>query len=451
MSWYNKVAWTEGLFLRPQLFQQQERYLEHLAHRRAEPLNPFFWGFSKFELDTEALPLGRIGVNAAEGIFADGTPFDAPAHTDLPAPLTIEPDHVGQTLCLALPARAAQSEETTFEEPSPASTSLARYSVFDEEVRDANSTGLGAKTVQLSQLRLRLLPQAQLNPGWQGLPVARVTKRHADGSIELDTTLMPPVSVFGASTVLAGWVGNLHGLCELRAQALATRLCGNDGKSSEVAEVADFLLLQVLNRHQPVLSHWLNVRRIGTERLYALLLAMSGELATLVRPSTRRPPSYHPYEHNNPYWSFRDLIWDVHLMMNDVLERSAQKIPLGSRPNGLSIANIDPVEFKGYASLVFAVSAQMPANELVSQFPARCKLGPNDRLAELIRSHLPGIPLMPLPVPPRQMPFHAGFVYFQIESGGPLWDHLAKHGGLALHVGTEFPSLTLELWGIREK
>uniref|UniRef100_UPI0018CBC8F7 type VI secretion system baseplate subunit TssK n=2 Tax=Pseudacidovorax TaxID=433923 RepID=UPI0018CBC8F7 len=53
MSWYNKVAWSEGLFLRPQLFQQQERYLEHLAHKRAATLGPFFWGFSHYAIDAE--------------------------------------------------------------------------------------------------------------------------------------------------------------------------------------------------------------------------------------------------------------------------------------------------------------------------------------------------------------------------------------------------------------
>ncbi|MDT3530749.1 hypothetical protein [Cronobacter sakazakii] len=30
----NKVIWSEGLFLRPQLFQQQERYLEYFSHKR---------------------------------------------------------------------------------------------------------------------------------------------------------------------------------------------------------------------------------------------------------------------------------------------------------------------------------------------------------------------------------------------------------------------------------
>ena len=70
MSWYNKVAWSEGLFLRPQLFQQQERYLEHLAHKRAAALSPFFWGFSRYGIDAESLSLGKVVLSSAAGTSA---------------------------------------------------------------------------------------------------------------------------------------------------------------------------------------------------------------------------------------------------------------------------------------------------------------------------------------------------------------------------------------------
>ena len=96
MSWYNKVVWSEGLFLRPQLFQQQERYLEHFAHKRAAALSPFFWGFQHLAIDAEALALGKLVVSGATGLFQDGTPFDAPAHAKLPAPLALRHEHLNQ-------------------------------------------------------------------------------------------------------------------------------------------------------------------------------------------------------------------------------------------------------------------------------------------------------------------------------------------------------------------
>ena len=455
MSWYNKVAWSEGLFLRPQLFQQQERYLEHFAHRRAASLSPFFWGFSHYAIDSESLSLGKVVLARGAGIFADGTPFDTPGQTPPPAPLTIRPEHLEQIIYLAVPIRTPHGEETSFDEPGPgassASASLARFNVFDTELRDANSIGQGPKTVQLSQLRMRLLPERELTDAWLGLPLTRVTTLRSDGSISLDPKLIPPVAGYGASAMLTDWLTNLHGLCRLRAESLAGRLSGNDGKSSEAAEVSDFLLLQILNRSEPLLEHWLRVGETSPEVIYGMLRTLSGELATFVRASTRRPLPHPPYNHADPYLSFKELVADVQALLNEVLVRSAQNIPLATRPNGVRVASIDPSLLQGFSGLVFAVAAHTPADQLATQFPARCKVGPSDRLAELIRAHLPGIPLQPLPVPPRQIPFNAGFVYFQLDQRGPLWDHMVKHGGLALHLASEFPGLRMELWGVRDK
>ena len=76
-------------------------------------------------------------------------------------------------------------------------------------------------------------------------------------------------------------------------------------------------------------------------------------------------------------------------------------------------------------------------------------MAPSDRLPELVRLHLPGLVLRVLPVPPRQIPFNAGYVYFQLEAQGSHWEHLQIHGGIGLHVGKTFPNLRMELWGVR--
>lgn len=65
----NKVVWSEGLFLRPQLFQQQERYFEYIAHKRAATISPFFWGFAQYEIDREALSYGKLVLRSGQGFF----------------------------------------------------------------------------------------------------------------------------------------------------------------------------------------------------------------------------------------------------------------------------------------------------------------------------------------------------------------------------------------------
>jgi type VI secretion system protein ImpJ len=447
MSWHNKVVWSEGLFLRPQLFQQQERYLESFAHKRAAPLSPFFFGFSHFSIDSEALALGKVIVKSASGVFTDGTPFDTPGSMPPPAPLTIRHEHLAQLIYLAVPIRVPNGEETTFDEKSD---SLARYAAFDTDLRDTNSVAQGPKPVQLSNLRLRLVPEKELTAAWIGLALTRVKTIRADGSIELDETLIPPVNGYGASELLTSWLGKIHELTRLRANALAHRLTGGDGQAGMAAEVSDYLLLQTLNRYEPLLQHLRRVPTTSPSDLYALLLSMAGELSTYVRTETRRPLDSHPpYQHSAPHICLKPLIDDTHRLLNAVLVRSAQSIPLDEHAHGMRNAVVDPSEMQRFTALVLAVHAQMPPDVLQQQFAAQAKAGPSERLPDLVRSNLPGIVLQALSVPPRQIPFNAGYVYYEFTRSGPLWDEVAKHGGVALHVAGDFPSLKLELWGVR--
>ena len=447
MSWYAKVAWQEGLFFRPQLFQQQERYFEKYAHMRAAPLSPFFFGFAHYGLDLESLALGKVIVKSAAGVFADGTPFDAPGNTPLPPPLTIRPEHLDQVIYLAVPVRLPNCEETTF---ANTADSMARYQVFDTELRDSNSVGLAPESVQLSNLRLRLVPEKELGDAWIGLALTCVKTIRADGSIELDDTIVPPVSGYGASDLLTSWVTKIHDLAHLRANALSQRLAGTDDTTASAATVTDYLLLQILNRYEPLLQHMLRVPTTSPADVYTLLIAMAGELSTHLRTNTRRPLDTHPpYQHTTPHLCLKPVVDDTHRLLNAVLVRSAQSIVLEDQGHGMRNAVVDPVDMQGFASLVLAVHAAMPPDALRQQFLAQAKAGSSEKLPSLVRSHLPGIGMQVLPVPPRQIPFNAGYIYYELMQGGALWEEVVRHGGIALHVAGDFPSLKLELWGVR--
>ena len=78
MSHRSKVVWSEGLFLRPQHFQQHDRYLERYLQVRSDALRSHGWGFSELRLDRDLLRLGKVAINSAQGVFPDGTPFSMP-------------------------------------------------------------------------------------------------------------------------------------------------------------------------------------------------------------------------------------------------------------------------------------------------------------------------------------------------------------------------------------
>ena len=54
-----------------------------------------------------------------------------------------------------------------------------------------------------------------------------------------------------------------------------------------------------------------------------------------------------------------------------------------------------------------------------------------------------------LPAAPRELPYTAGFNYFELDKQGDLWPQVLRGGALALHLAGEFPDVEIALWAIR--
>src|SRR3954464_11110869 len=105
MSAHNRVIWSEGLFLQPQHFQQQDRHFERYVETRCQALVPHSWGFTEIEFERDFLKIGKVKLRRLAGIFPDGTPFRMPDDDPLPAPIDIGPDVRDQRLHIAVPLR----------------------------------------------------------------------------------------------------------------------------------------------------------------------------------------------------------------------------------------------------------------------------------------------------------------------------------------------------------
>ena len=53
MTGKNRVAWREGMFLRPQHFQAQERYFDAHIRARVDSVQPYAWGFTSITIDED--------------------------------------------------------------------------------------------------------------------------------------------------------------------------------------------------------------------------------------------------------------------------------------------------------------------------------------------------------------------------------------------------------------
>ncbi|OUJ16191.1 type VI secretion system baseplate subunit TssK [Acetobacter sp. DsW_063] len=440
MSWANRVVWQEGMFLRAQHFQQQDRWSSQALGRGLTMLRPYSWGFTELVIARDLLSSGRFGLASAAGLFEDGTQFFAPDESELPQPL-LAPDSARDVLVhLAVPiAGPGRAEFGDAGRP-------VRFQAREMDIDDTHSGATAQATIQIGRLAPRLMLDTDDRAGFLCLPVARIVEVTADRRVILDPNWIPPVISCHVSSVLANLLVELVGVLHQRREAIAARLTAIGAKSN--SEVTDFMLLQRINGWQSLLSHLADTGRIHPEELYRKFLEMAGELATFTE-SSRRPESFETYRHDDLQRSFAPVTAAIRRSLSSVLEQTAVQIPLREHRHGVRVGTITDRTILVGGSIVLVAHADVPSETLRRDFPKTAKIGAVEHIRELVNVALPGIELRLLPVAPRQMPYIPGAQYFELERHSPHWEAMKHSGGFAIHVSNDFPNLMLELWAIR--
>src|SRR5690554_1392867 len=190
MAHTSKVVWSDGLFIKPQHFQQQQRYLEHQINERALAVSDFLYGFSDLELNAEYLSFGRVGLVRASGLFPDGTRFNLPQDDVAPEPLEITDASVAnQVVYLALPL----ASDTLAEVAWPDAPVTGRFRAEGVEIRDLHSVDGDTHRIEVARIAPRLMLERDDRSAYASLAVGRILEKRPDGSLVMDPGFLPTI------------------------------------------------------------------------------------------------------------------------------------------------------------------------------------------------------------------------------------------------------------------
>lgn len=441
MSSSNKIVWHEGMFLQPQHFQQHDRYIENLVNHKVEAIDKNHWGFSELSVDHELFAIGKINIISAKGIFPDGTPFNIP-HTDkLPKSFVIPEGLSNEALYLALPLRQHSVEIGT-----ETSEQSHRYNVLESTVSDSTIEVEQTTNVKVGSLACKILTEHDDLSGYTCIAFAKIKESRSNDQITMDKTFLTTWLDIHSTNSLSDYIKEVHQLLNHRAEMLAGRL--TDTQQAGTAEIVDFMLLQLVNRYEPLFHYLIRKRPLHPEQLYTILIQLMGEMATYTN-NQRRPIEPPSYQHNNLFATFQPIIKAVRQALSMVLEQNATSIKLEDRSHGLWVGQVHDKTLFNTSDFVLAVYADAPTETIRTLFPNQLKIAPVEQIRTLVSRALPGVPINAIAVAPRQIPYHSNFSYFTINTQHEIWKLMEKSGGIALHIGTKIPGLKLELWAIK--
>lgn len=438
-----KVVWSEGMLLRPQHFQHNDRYYNYQLAIRTQLLSSNTWGFISLQIDPQYLSMGKIVVNEAKGVLPDGSVFDI-RHEVEPLTLDVPINTNNKPVYLALPITTDNHIETRDANQTDV---LARYVKREIEVIDSNTVDSSAIAINCAQPDFRLiLGDEENNSAFVSLKICHILDCSSDKAIVLDGEYIPTYLNLHASPVLLSSLKEVISMLVHRGDRLAERI--NASGKTQSAEVGDLLMLQLINRTEPLLRHYLRADKVQPEEVYKELLGLYGELATYASESKRPSLDYY-YLHSDQGLCFRRLMERLRQVLSMVLEQHAIELLLQQRAYGIQVSPLHDHTMLSNSKFILAASASCDSEHLRKNLPAYLKCGPVERIRQLVNLHLPGIKIKALPVAPRQIPFHSGKIYFALELTSDDLAQLESSGGFAFHVSGSFDNLELKFWAIR--
>lgn len=438
---HSKVIWSEGIFISPQHFQQQDRYFEFRIEQAYKLTRGYQYGLCDITFDKSALKDGLVTLNRLFVVFHNGMIIDF-NDRELPfLKIEIPPNTKEQLLYVILPDISMKENQFSFDE----ATAKTRYLGFDKTLTDVTNVNFDPRTISLAQLNPRLVLEQDVGIKHQKIPIARLSSNHTK-EIFIDTDYIPLTINAQNQAVLKSYISEVYSLLSQRSNSLSTGV--NDPNRGGSVEVVDFLMLQTTNRYLAYMQHQnLATNHTHPEDLYIELSKLCADLMTfLPERKVRNLPSY---DHDDLSTCYTELMNSLRLVLGTVIEQRVIRIPLHKHDEATHVAQTPNTTLLDLATFVLAVKADMPMESIQQRIPTTLKISTTEKIKDLIAFHLPGVKTVPLSTAPRELPYHNGYTYFELDKNTEMWQLFTETSGMAFHLAGEFPGLDLEFWAIK--
>lgn len=438
-----RVLWGEGMFLRPQHFQQQALFLEqHLAQRIAWSAR-HGWGVQQCQLDEQSLQAGQIRALALSVLFRDGTLYQAPLQGALPASrdlATLPQLGTETTLYACLAQLQPYGGNAHGDEPA---ARPVRFRHAHHDVADLFTQALDADLTTL-ELNVRLMVEEENRDGYDAVPLCRLRK-NATGLWEIAGDYLPPMIDISGSEAMQQQLRRLLEILLVKSQSLAAkhRERNKDVMEFGPSDVGTFWMLHTVNRNFARLNHLAKSHPLHPEELYLVLAEFCGELLTFSSAYTLA--DIPPYRHEALAEVLPRLDRQIRELLETVISARYLVIPLHSPRPSFYVGSLESDRLLEDADFYLSIQSEQPIAQLVENVPLKMKIGAPDDVEKILNSAMRGVSLQYTTQTPSAIPVRMGNHYFALDPQSSIYQRMLQSRSICIYVPQTLADLSIEL------
>ena len=421
-----KVAWSEGLLLLPQHFQQADKYHESLIAARFAAGDPQGFGVVDLQLDGHRLAQQQeVALLQFEGVMPDGLPLAfGEGGWDLP-PARAVADHFTPTM-EALEVYLSVPAERPGISNYAGNGERLRYRVQSRKIADI-STDDRAVDLGLLQLNPRLLFGDEPRDDGACIKIAEIVRTGPE-RLAVSTTYIPPCLQVRSSPVLTRRMKALLSQMVVRLRSLSAerKVVAGSRVEFNASDITRFLRLNAFNSSLPMIRYLAELGDVPPRTAYWALTQFAGQLAAF-SPEADMAASL-PYEFLDLRRSF-DAVFSLleHLISATDVETHIT-CPLELHDQSRFFGDLTDPRLANCRRFFLAVESSTPRARLVQEIVQNAKITSLDDLEIVLASNVGGVDVRENQQPPPQLPQRQGLVYFDmpIRHDDVYWRHVAQ-------------------------
>ena len=418
--------------MQPHHLQVMQRELLVQVRAARAVFSPYGYGIVESKLDPDSLADGRIRFEKLRAIMPSGQEVFIPENAELPT-LDIKADLARGSgtleVRLAVPLWA-KNRENAFKmgEVVNPQTKLLYIPKEALEVADENS-GENPQTLFIRKVNSRVVLKGEDLSDLESMPLLRIVRATGEesGKPRQDPQFVPPSLLLKSSPVLHDILREL--VAQLNASRNDLRIKAATGGLGLEVKWELTLRLTVLNRFCASLPSVVEEGTVPPFAIYLQLRELLGEL--LGAHPEKNIFDCEPYNHDDPYRSFKDLDLKIREMIRVTKGIEPMKIEFAGSP-GVLRANLEPKHIEKPAAYYVGVVTRADRTKLALYLSDGNKFKLMPRSMEQVAIF--GVELKEEGFPPLDLPGQNNLYYFRVipTSNQRRWDQVKQDQAISL-------------------
>ena len=455
MESLKSLYWNQGLFLKPQHFQQLELQATSVANAFSKIRTGINCGLSKLKIDENALKTNMLVITELECVLSDGTLLIFPGNCTLtPVKLdTSNADTLGHiSVSIAVSPLLEQASNLTRNNEA-----IARYQLNDNVVKkDLFDPQESADLTTLDYDCRILLGDQQLKQHNQLICFKVAELMSVGNEYQQDTKFIPQVLTIASSKVLQGYIKSLKQSLMGRFEQLESFNSVNvQAADSSNHNVGMLMTLNTLASYIAIFSHFAEMNQSRPADLYLSIRQLIAQLSVFSKTisvngeTNNNEYSLVPFNEQNLTECFYRATCLTSQLLNELTVDPELLITLVSQGDAKYVAPLTSEFVDGDNRVYLRLRTTNNLEEQLDDLLNYAKLGADGQVDVYLKRSLPGVELSYLSRKPQGIASMTNSYYFVFDRESFQWQKVVELNRLGLIWNNAPKDLIVDLIAVK--